>query len=214
MNRGGRPKLTTPQAWAQAALDEIEVAGVRSLSMQSVARRLGVSKGGLYHHFADRRALLLAALERWESRHVTGLADRLHAIADPRERLRSILEYACLQVEPTVVLQLMAAADDPDVAVALRRSSAARLALLRRLFTQLGATRAGAEHRAVMTYGHYLGLAQLRAHDPELLASPARLRAHVRQLEASLLAGLPAASLSGRSRRRPPAAANRAPRGR
>lgn len=190
MSRAGRPTLTTPQAWADAALLEIEATGVRGLSAEACARRLGVSKGGLYHHFADRRALLRAALELWEERHVTALTARFDAIADPRERLHELLVYAGVGIQPTVIVQLLAASDDPDVAAVLARSSAARLALLRRTFRALGASRAGAEHRALMTYGHFLGLAQLRAQDPELLATPARMRAHVRELEAALLAGI------------------------
>jgi hypothetical protein len=43
-----------------------------------------------------------------------------------------------------------------------------------------------------MTCSHYLGLAQLRTHTPALLATPARMRAHIRQLETSLLAGIEA----------------------
>jgi len=190
LNRGGRPTLTTPEAWASAALDDIEMSGVRALSVQSVARRLGVSKGGVYHHFADRQALLRAALTLWEARHVTGLADRFDAIDDPQERLTRILTYAVVEIQPTVILQLMAAADDPDVAATLRRGSDARLALLKRMFVQLGATPAGAAHRAVMTYSYYLGLVQLREHAPEVLATPARVRAHIRVVRASLLAGL------------------------
>lgn len=190
MTRPGRPTKTTPEAWAQAALDEIEAAGVRSLSVQSVARRLGVTKGGAYHHFADRRELLRAALARWEQLHVVELGERFDAIADPRERLHELLVYATIGIAPTVILQLMAAADDPDVAVVLARSSDARLALLRRIFVQLGATRATAEHRALLTYSHYLGLAQLRAQSAEVLATPARARAHVRHVEGVVLAGL------------------------
>jgi len=190
VSRAGRPTLTTPREWAAAALDEIEVAGVRALSAQAVARRLGVSKGGLYHHFADRRALLQATLELWEERHVAELATRFDAIADPRERLHALLVYASMEIEPTVILQLLAATDDQDVRSALQRSSAARLALLRRIFAQLGATRGVAEHRAVLAYSHYLGLAQLRATSPGVLATPARMRAHVREVEASLLRDL------------------------
>lgn len=190
-SRGGRPTVTTPQAWAQAALDEIEVAGVRGLSMQSVARRLGVTKGGLYHHFASRQALLRAALALWEDRQVTDLAVRFDAIADPRERLHELLVYAGIGIQPTVILQWMAATDDPDVAAALTRSAEARVALLRRIFVQLGLTPAAAEHRAVLAYSHYLGLAQLRAQAPQVLASPSRVRTQLRLLEAGLLAGLP-----------------------
>ncbi|UTI64430.1 TetR/AcrR family transcriptional regulator [Paraconexibacter antarcticus] len=190
MTRPGRPTLTTPDAWAAAALDELEQTGVRALSVQAVARRLGVSKGGAYHQFSGRRALLQAALARWERRQVTELGERFGAIADPAERLHRLLLYAALEMQPTVILQFMAAADDPDVAAALERSATARLALLRRIFTQLGATRTVAGHRAIIAYSHYLGLAQLRTQSPAVLASPAALRGHVRELERSLLAGL------------------------
>lgn len=192
MSRAGRPTLTTPEAWAQAALLEIEETGVRGLSAEACARRLGVSKGGLYHHFADRRALLRAALKLWRARHVTALTARFDAIADPRRRLHDLLVYAGVGIQPTVIVQLLAASDDPDVAVVLAQSSAERLDLLRRTFRQLGASRAAADHRALITYGHFLGLAQLRAQDPALLATPARMRAHLRELEAGLLVGIDA----------------------
>ena len=190
MSVAGRPTLTTPEAWAAAALDEIEVAGVHGLSAQSVARRLGVSKGGLDHHFSGRRALLRAALALWEARQVTALGERFDAIADPRLRLHELLIYSGVEVQPTVIVQFMAAADDPDVAAVLARASDARLALLRRIFTQLGASPAVARHRAILAYGHYLGLAQLRRQDPGLLATPALMRAHLRQLETVLLEGV------------------------
>ena len=190
MSRAGRPTLTTPEAWADAALQEIEHAGVRGLSAEAVARRLGVSKGGLYHHYADRRALLRAALALWEKRHVTALTARFEAIPDARTRLHELLVYAGVGIQPTVIVQLLAASDDPDVAAVLRRSTTERLGLLRRIFRQLGARPGVAEDRAIMTYSHFLGLAQLRAQDPALLAEPARMRGHVEELEAGLLAGI------------------------
>lgn len=190
MSAAGRPTLTTPEAWAAAALDEIEVTGVRALSAQSVARRLGVSKGGLYHHFSGRRDLLRAALALWEERQVTELGQRFDAIADPRRRMHELLVYSGIDVQPTIIVQFMAAADDPDVAAVLTRAADARLALLRRLFTQLGATAAVARQRAILAYGHYLGVAELQRLDPDLLATPAQMRAYLRQLEAVLLAGL------------------------
>jgi AcrR family transcriptional regulator len=186
----GRPALTSPDAWAAAALDEIEEAGVRGLSLQSVARRLGVSKGGLYHHFADRRALLRAALERWERRQVTELHERFAAIPDPRERLHALLVYACLEMAPTVILQFMAGAEDPDVASVLERSAVERVAMLTGIFTDLGLAPELARHRAVMAYSHYLGLAQLRTQSPEVLPTEALVVEHVAVLEAALLAGV------------------------
>jgi hypothetical protein len=121
---------------------------------------------------------------------VTALGEHFDAVADPQRRLHELLVYSGVEVQPTVIVQFMAAADDPDVAAVLVRASDARLALLRRIFLQLGASAAVARHRAILAYGHYLGLAQLRRQDPQLLATPAQMRAHLRQLEGALLEGL------------------------
>jgi AcrR family transcriptional regulator len=187
VNRAGRPTQTTPQQWVLAALEEIEVRGVGALAVASVARRLGVSKGGFYHHFADREALLQAALELWEQRFVTDLATRFEAIGDPRERLHALLHHAAVEMEPTVIVRLMAADAEPAVAGALARAAEGRLALLRRTFRELGLSRTPAAMRAILAYSAYLGLAELRKQTPRELSSPARVRAYLRDVEAALL---------------------------
>ena len=187
MSPPGRPTHTTPQQWVQAALEEIEAAGVAALAVESVARRLGVSKGGFYHHFADRQALLQSALELWEQRFVTDLATRFEAIGDPRERLGALLHHATVDMEPAVILRLMAADADPAVAAALARAAEGRLELLRRTFRQLGLSRATAGWRAMLAYSAYLGLAELRTQSPTALSTPSRLRAYLRDVEAALL---------------------------
>jgi AcrR family transcriptional regulator len=182
----GRPTQTTPAAWVAAALDEIEEAGVDGLAVVAVARRLGVSKGGCYHHFADRRELLRAALALWEQRFVAELNKTFEAIENPGDRLHSQLRHALIELEPTVIVRLMAEAEDPDVGAALARATTARLALLTRIFTELGFTNAIARHRALSTYSAYLGFAQLRREDPAVLGTPAMMRAYLAELEAML----------------------------
>lgn len=187
MNRVGRPTQTTTRQWIEAALDEIEAEGIEALAVQSVARRLGVSKGGFYHHFTDRRALLRSALDLWEERFVIELTSRFEAVTDPRERLRALLHHAAVELEPTIILRLMAAAADPDVASALARAAEGRLGLLQSMFGDLGLPRAVAGRRAVLAYSAYLGLAQLRTQAPGSISTPAHLRAYVRDVEAALL---------------------------
>ncbi len=188
MSPAGRPAQTTPPAWAQAALDEIERSGVRSLAVQSVARSLGVSKGGFYHHFADRRELLRAALALWEETFVTGLSVRFQAIPDPRLRLHELLVHAAIELEPTVIVQLMAAVEDPDVSAALTRAAAARLDLLATIFKQLGFGAAESRSRAVLAYSAYLGLAELRRHAADVLDTPEQMRSYLALLEQALTA--------------------------
>ncbi len=160
--------------------------GVAALAVESVARRLGVSKGGFYHHFADRRALLESALELWEQRYVIDLAARFEAIGEPRERLHALLHHATVEMEPAVIIRLMAADADPAVAAALARAADGRLALLQRTFRELGLSPAAAGRRAVLTYSAYLGLAELQTQTPTL-SSPAHVRAYLRDVEAALL---------------------------
>jgi len=71
--------------------------GYSGLTMKKVARLAGVSPGILHYYFADKRAILVAALET-----VTADLDRRVATAqarsgrDPRARLRALV-HACLE---------------------------------------------------------------------------------------------------------------------
>src|SRR5256885_15900851 len=72
--------------------------GYTGLTMKRVAREAGVSQGILHYYFADKRAILVAALET-----VTADLDRRVAAAqargprDPRARLRALIT-ACLRL--------------------------------------------------------------------------------------------------------------------
>lgn len=177
-----------PTTGHRRALHKIENAGLRALTVEAVARRLGVSKGSAYHHFRDRRDLL-------RGNSPVGNGDRspersFAATSDARLRLCSSLEEAFITRAPAVIVQLMAATDDSDVAEVLERSTAARIDMSRRTFIALGVTHAEAEHLAIMQYAHYLGVAQLRCHAPNILSTARQTRVHVDRVEASLLARL------------------------
>jgi TetR/AcrR family tetracycline transcriptional repressor len=60
VSRAGRPSkpLITRTAAAQTALAVIDRDGLDGLSLQSVARAMGVSAPSLYHHFKDKEELL------------------------------------------------------------------------------------------------------------------------------------------------------------
>src|SRR2546425_2646795 len=72
--------------------------GYAGLTMKKVARTAGVSQGILHYYFADKRAILVAALEM-----VMADLDRRVAAAqargprDPRARLRALIT-ACLRL--------------------------------------------------------------------------------------------------------------------
>ena len=52
--------------WEQAALETLAENGLAAVAVESLARRLGVTKGSFYWHFPTREALIQATIERWE----------------------------------------------------------------------------------------------------------------------------------------------------
>lgn len=58
----------TREAFVDAALELISVAGVGQFSMRKVAARLGVSSMATYKHFPSKEALLVAALDTFIAR--------------------------------------------------------------------------------------------------------------------------------------------------
>ena len=56
-----KPKQERIGEIIQAAVDEFLENGYDGTSMESIARRAGVSKGGLYHHFSSKDEILLQA---------------------------------------------------------------------------------------------------------------------------------------------------------
>lgn len=59
-----RPKAERMSGIVRAALDEFLAKGYEGSSMESIAARAGLSKGGLYHHFASKDEILLYVNEK------------------------------------------------------------------------------------------------------------------------------------------------------
>ena len=59
--------------WVSAAAERLRERGARTVSVEAIARALGVSKGSFYWHFKDRSALIEALLEGWEKLATTAI---------------------------------------------------------------------------------------------------------------------------------------------
>jgi AcrR family transcriptional regulator len=183
-----------PGDWARAAIEAIAERGVAAVTIEGLAADLGVSKGSFYWHFADRAALIEAALARWEEAGTEAGQRALDSVADPGERLRRLFAEAfgyprAGQVEAALV----ADAGNPVVVAVLRRVTESRLSFTTQAFVELGFDRATARHRALVAYSAYLGSFAMRRSDPR--AAPARrnLDAYLRELLAMLTARAPSA---------------------
>jgi len=147
--------------WEAGALELIAEQGVAALAVESLARKLNVTKGSFYWHFATREALLKAALQRWEA-HVDEGLEQIEIIADPRERLRELFRRTGREAKAHVIYSaLLRALDQPSVQPVMERVSQRRLNFLKRAYREVGLQPANALHRAHLTYAAYVGFLQL-----------------------------------------------------
>jgi AcrR family transcriptional regulator len=170
--RPGAATRLRPEDWAEAALEALSEGGMAAVAVEPLATRLGTTKGSFYWHFADRRALLAAALELWEQHHTEALITALEQRPDPAERLQHLLELVVrYSQQDRVELALLASADDALVAPALRRVTERRIGYVRSLYEELGQSRVDAERSALLAVSTYLGHLQLAHVVPHLLPS-------------------------------------------
>ena len=174
--------------WEQGALKMIAELGLSSVAVEPLARRMGITKGSFYWHFANRDTLLEQALQRWEEHDSRNLATSLDTITDPRARLISFFRRASRErLTHEVYSALCAAADHPHVEPVLERVAKRRMAHLAHAFAELGFPEREAEHRARLTYSAYLGFLQLQRQKQAPNLSSQDFEAYVEHVIATLI---------------------------
>ncbi|MEU8144493.1 TetR/AcrR family transcriptional regulator [Nonomuraea sp. NPDC048901] len=150
-----------PDDWARAALAALAEGGLGAVAVEPVAVRLGVSKGSFYWHFANRRALVEAALAHWEAGTERVIA-RLESLDEPVARMRTLLDLAFGDAENAAIsFRLISEVDDPLVGEVVRRVSRRRLDFMQDVLRELGQPEEEARRRVLAAYSGYLGLAAL-----------------------------------------------------
>jgi AcrR family transcriptional regulator len=163
------PTLTSSD-WIEGALQLISEAGLRELTVEALAARLGVTKGSFYWHFKGRSELLVGALRRWEDRATTEAIAALSAVTDARQRLNFMLDAASqLPRSRSLYAALAEAADDPIVRRVLNRVATGRIEFLETCYRELGLPVSQAKAKAVLAYAAYRGLLQLAHEAPAVL---------------------------------------------
>lgn len=158
--------------WVEAALVAIAEGGVAAVAVEPLAARLGTTKGSFYWHFANRDALLQAALAEWEEQTTTLVISEIRNATDqPIDRLRRLIARVIVIAEQDAVgPALIANARHPAVQPILSRVTEARIGVTTELLRGLGFDPDEARMRATLAYSAYLGHAQLTHSTPELMA--------------------------------------------
>src|SRR5918996_6185674 len=75
----------TRDALVQAALELFTEKGYAGVGTEEIVARAKVTRGALYHHFANKRDLFREVVEKVEGDLVEGIAAKMQAVDDPWE---------------------------------------------------------------------------------------------------------------------------------
>jgi AcrR family transcriptional regulator len=183
----------TRDDWTAAALRSLAEGGLGAVAVETLADRLGATKGSAYWHFPNREALLTATLRRWERENIEAI-NRLREIdLAPEARLRNLFASVTLHAEGNAIeVGLLASCADRLVADVLRRVTEQRLAYLEWVFESLGFVAPLAGRRALLAYAGYLGHVQLAHCAANLMPrTKGALRSHLEENMRVLLTAPP-----------------------
>lgn len=104
--------MTTRNELLRAAAAVVAAAGSRALTLEAVAARARVSKGGLLYHFANKRALIAAMVEQTVSTFAFNLES---AVAEGQDWLSAYVEATLAAADSGTSISgvLSAVAEEP-----------------------------------------------------------------------------------------------------
>jgi AcrR family transcriptional regulator len=156
---------TPRSSWTEEGLRALAGGGPDAVRIEPLARALGVTKGGFYWHFEDRRALLEEIVDAWERVSVDEVIDRIEGEGgDARAKLRRLSAIALsthevLRVEPLSIDLAIRdwARRDKKVARRLRRVDNRRMDYMRSLFGAFCPDEAEVEARCMLAFSLWIG---------------------------------------------------------
>jgi AcrR family transcriptional regulator len=151
---------TPRSSWIDEGLRALAVGGPEAVRIEPLAQSLGVTKGGFYWHFDDRRALLDEMLDTWERVSVEEVIERVEREGgDARARLRRLFGLASSRDE--LLRTDLAVRDwarrDEAVAERLRRVDNKRMAYMRSLFGAFCPDADDVEARCMLALSLWIG---------------------------------------------------------
>jgi len=154
------PTRTPRSTWIEEGLRALATGGPDAVRIEPLAKALGVTRGGFYWHFDDRRALLEEILDAWERTSVDEVIERVESAGgEARARLRRLSALAASSDEPlrTDLAVRDWARRDQAVAERLRRVDNRRMEYLRSLFGAFCPDADDVEVRCMVFYSLWIG---------------------------------------------------------
>ncbi len=155
---------TPRHCWIDEGLRALARGGPDAVRIELLAQALGVSKGGFYGYFDDRRALLEEMLDTWERAVIDDVIERVESLGgDARTKLRRLFAVAASSEfqERQLLRTDLAIRDwarrDKAVAKRLKRIDNRRMEYMRSLFGAFCPDADDVEARCLLVFTLFIG---------------------------------------------------------
>lgn len=172
-------------AWINAAIEILAEEGVTGLRVESLAKRLKVTKGSFYWHFQDRHDLLVAVLQKWKEGRIRDIIKQTRV--QPGRALEQIYHvidlYSSNRSRRGMMIEIAVrdwAKRDHEAAAIVAEVDQIRLEGARGLFLACGLAHEEASSRCMLLYAYVFGVS-LMFYD-QFDADPARLKRDIADL--------------------------------
>jgi AcrR family transcriptional regulator len=136
--------------WVREAFDLLAKQGIGAISIDALASRLKITRGSFYHHFENRRDLLIAILEYWFQAWTLEIREGVSSLGlDPRTTLMALINTIRSRGAADYDAAIRAwALNDELAADYVKRADEMRLGFITELFHEVGFRGADLENRA------------------------------------------------------------------
>jgi AcrR family transcriptional regulator len=145
--------------WIRGALELLSTAGVEQVKIVPLAKRLGVTSGSFYWHFANRGQLYDALLEYWEQEMTDKAIEQATLFSgSPKDRILLLMEQVMATGMAKYDLAIWHWAQaDTKVQTVFQRTLEKRFAFAAWMFRQVGFSKVQAETRGRMMVVYMMG---------------------------------------------------------
>lgn len=159
----------SPDVWLEAAYDSLLEAGVESVKILPLAKRLNLSRTSFYWFFKDREELLAALVAKWREKNTGGLVKQSEAYAESvAEAMLNIcdcwLDKSLFDSQFEFAIRSWAL-QSPDILSEVRDADQARIDALFRLFVRFGYEEISADVRARTIYLVQIGYISMQTQE-------------------------------------------------
>jgi AcrR family transcriptional regulator len=128
--------------WLALALDVLAEEGRAKIKIEYLAKRLGVTKGSFYAHFADRRDFVASVAFYWSDTLTATVLDNLSKTEEIGEEKLLLLMQAIKdhELEKYDIVMRAWALDEPLVAEQVEKVDKARFEYIKSVFAEMGFT--------------------------------------------------------------------------